>query len=224
MEFVWVVPREKLLADGPWEGLHCPASAEFEERFLAPARAEGFFMERRYAEHHPAYKQLIPYVVVHQGTRLLCLQRLATQGEERLHGKRSIGVGGHINPRDEPPGGPGPGLVQRACMRELHEELVLPEGPLPLTPLGLLNDDATEVGSVHLGLVYLLDASGFQPRVRETDAMEGTFEELTDLQASLAAGTPPAFEGWTAHLLQSEALASACASLSPSTATPSAST
>ena len=80
MEFIWVVPREALL--GP-EGLHgfLPLSAqEMENRFLAPGREKGFFVERRWAETQPAFKQPIPYVAVCQAGKVLCLTRLATQG------------------------------------------------------------------------------------------------------------------------------------------------
>ena len=39
--------------------------------------------------------------------------------------------------------------------------------------LGLLNDDETEVGRVHLGVVYLADAAGRPVAIRETDKLEG---------------------------------------------------
>ena len=102
MEFVWVVPRTALFPQAAVHGL-CPlTNAKFEERFLQPAREKGFFMERRYAEAHPNYKQPIPYVAIIKNDSVLCLTRLDKQGEARLHGKKSIGVGGHINPCDAP--------------------------------------------------------------------------------------------------------------------------
>jgi len=205
MEFIWVVPRTALF---PRAGVHglCPLSGpDFEERFLQPAREEGFFMERRYAETHPDYKQPIPYVAVMQENRVLCLTRLGKQEEARLHGKRSIGVGGHINPCDSPQNGEED-LFLNACQRELHEELVLPTtAPLSLTPLGLLNDDTTEVGAVHVGVVYALDATGMDVSIRETDAMAGEFESLSDLTQAARDGSQN-FESWSELLLRSKVL------------------
>jgi len=207
MEFVWVVPRAVVV---PAEGIHgfLPLeAAELEDRFLGPSREQGFFMERRYAEVSAAWKQPIPYVVIQRGEQVLCLTRLSTQGETRLHGRRSIGVGGHVNPCDAPSAGAAQtDLFANACRRELDEELRLPAGArLPLTPLGLLNDDRTEVGSVHLGLVYRLDATGLDVAIRETEAMEGSFAALTELAAH-AAGEDSPFETWSTLLLRSGVL------------------
>lgn len=201
MEFVWVVPRAELLPE-PIHGLLPLDPASLEERYLAPARERGFFMERRYAEQHPEYKQVIPYVAVCRDEEVLCLARLKAQGERRLHGLRSIGVGGHVNPCDDA----GPDcLFEQACHRELHEELVLPpEAPLRLTPVGVLNDDTTEVGAVHIGAVYHLDAAGLEVSIRETEAMAGEFHHLDRLEADSAAAG--GFESWSALLLSAGAL------------------
>jgi len=134
----------------------------------------------------------------------LCLTRLSTQTERRLHGLASIGVGGHVNPKDQP-GNSFPCLIKNACVRELNEELVLPDLPLPLEPLGVLNDDSTAVGSVHLGIVYRLDSTGLEPTVRETSAMAGSFEPLARLVAASRDGSR-SFETWSTLLLQSGAL------------------
>lgn len=202
MEFVWVVPRAVLFPEATPHGLLALEAAELERRFLAPSREHGFFVERRYAEEHPEFKQPIPYVAVCREDQVLCLTRLSTQGEKRLHGKKSIGVGGHINPCDQD----GEDLFANACRRELHEELVLPsDSPLPLSPVGLLNDDTTAVGAVHVGLVYRLDASALDVTIRETSAMAGDFESLPSL---CSLNTPPnsPFETWSDLLLRSGAL------------------
>ena len=41
--------------------------------------------------------------------------------------------------------------------------------------VGLLNDDTTEVGAVHLGAVYVADAAGRPVAIRETDKLTGAF-------------------------------------------------
>ena len=202
MEFVWVVPRSALFPEATPNGFLALEADQLESRFLGPARDEGFFIERRYAETHPEFKQPIPYVAICQEDKVLCLTRLSTQGEKRLHGKKSIGVGGHINPCDQSAGD----IFANACHRELHEELILPnDAALLLTPVGIINDDTSAVGAVHLGLVYSLDASQLDVSIRETEAMAGEFKALSDLR-SLASSPESPFETWSSFLLTSGVL------------------
>lgn len=197
MEFVWVVPRNLLFRQAGVHGFLPFSGQPSRERLLASCREEGFFIERRYAETNPEYKQVIPYVACTRGSEILCLQRLATQGEKRLHGRMSIGVGGHINPIDTETGGD---LLQAACLRELHEELRIEGSPQP-EPIGVLNDDTTEVGAVHFGLVWQLPCETLQVTVRETDAMEGTFRQRDEL-VELSSHPETPFESWSQLLLE----------------------
>ncbi|HBF23044.1 MAG TPA: hypothetical protein DDW23_04435 [Planctomycetes bacterium] len=202
MEFVWVVPRTAILGPEAFQGFRPMTAKELENQFLAPARSAGFFVERRWAETQPDFKQPIPYVAVTQGSEILALTRLKTQGEARLHGKKSIGVGGHINPCDAEENGD---ILQAACLRELNEELVLPKEIPPLTPLGLLNDDSTEVGSVHIGVVFRLDSTGKDVSIREASAMTGGFEDISSLEEA-ASQSETIFETWSSLLLRSGTL------------------
>lgn len=202
MEFVWVVPRTAILGPEAFQGFRPMTAKELENQFLAPARSAGFFVERRWAETQPDFKQPIPYVAVTQGSEILALTRLKTQGEARLHGKKSIGVGGHINPCDAEENGD---ILQAACLRELNEELVLPKEMPPLTPLGLLNDDSTEVGSVHIGVVFRLDSTGKDVSIREASAMTGGFEDISSLEEA-ASQSETIFETWSSLLLRSGTL------------------
>lgn len=207
MEFVWVVPRSALFPTFTPHGLLALGPEVLEERFLRAAREEGCFIERRWAETHPEFKQPIPYVVLLRGDEALCLTRLSAQGEKRLHGRKSIGVGGHVNPCDAAPDGGE--LFARACARELHEELELPERACAaLRPLGLLNDETTPVGAVHVGLVYALDVREYPVAIRETSAMSGGFEPLAALRRQ-AEGPDSPFETWSTLLLRSGALGAA---------------
>ena len=116
MEFVYVVKRYDLfdlsfphgfagLDDGPDRRGHSRQFATWTGRI----REKGFFVERRWAEHDSSFKQVIPYTVVTHGDEVLLLKRLEQGGEARLHGKLSIGVGGHINPVDGDGNGDGNG-------------------------------------------------------------------------------------------------------------------
>ena len=76
-------------------------------------------------------------------------------GEQRLSGRLSLGVGGHINDLDSTDGKhlslPD---FQKALARERHEELICPEEMSTLFK-GWINDDSDAVGRVHLGAVHL---------------------------------------------------------------------
>lgn len=131
-----------------------------------------FFIDRPTAEVSPEFKQIIPYVVIRHGDSYYLLQRTPKQTEARLHHKLSIGVGGHINP-DTPD-------ILEGLQKELEEEVHI-EGDYELTFAGILNDDTTEVGRVHLGVVYLLDAADANVTVRETEKMTGRWIPRAEL-------------------------------------------
>jgi predicted NUDIX family phosphoesterase len=163
MEFVLVVDRDRLFDLSFPQGFVAAARdrAAAADR-LARIRRHAFFVERRKAEQDSSWKQIIPYVVVTRGDSLLLLERTKRQGEARLHGKLSIGVGGHINPVDENDGKPGDTLLE-GLRRELAEELDV-SGPAELRAAGFLNDDSTDVGAVRFGLVAVADARRAESR------------------------------------------------------------
>jgi predicted NUDIX family phosphoesterase len=66
--------------------------------------------------------------------------------------------------------------------REWREELVADFEPA-FAPVALLNDDTTEVGAVHLGVVFLTDAGGRPVAVRETHKLEGAFATSAEVAA-----------------------------------------
>lgn len=112
------------------------------------------FMPRGKAETDPSFKQLIPYVLIHSGARFLSYVRGKAGGEKRLVGNRSIGIGGHINPIDEMPlFGDLREAYHAAVDREVAEEVDIAP-PTRKRMVALLNDDSTEVGQVHLGIVH----------------------------------------------------------------------
>ena len=123
-----------------------------------------FFLDRPTAETSPQYKQIIPYVLIRRGDAWFLLQRTKQQTEARLHDKLSLGIGGHVNPDT-------PDLID-GLQKELEEEVGV-DGDYELTFAGILNDDTTEVGSVHLGAVFVLEVLSGDVVVRETDKMTG---------------------------------------------------
>ena len=103
-------------------------------------------MPRWQAEQNPAFKQVIPYVVLeHQPTgRVFMTMRLG--GDERLQGQCSIGLGGHIDEGES---------VMDCLYRELLEEVGLEREEIEDTAFcGFIYSEATEVDSVHVGMVF----------------------------------------------------------------------
>jgi predicted NUDIX family phosphoesterase len=136
-----------------------------------------FFLDRPTAEVSPQYKQIIPYVVIRHDGSFFLLQRTQKQTEARLHlsspSASEVTSTGHAPDLlarpdpwiDEGTGGRGPR-----------------RGDYDLTFVGILNDDTTEVGSVHLGAVYVLDAHDANVTVRETDKMTGRWAAHSSLR------------------------------------------
>ena len=131
-----------------------------------------FFIDRPTAEVSPQYKQIIPYVLIRHGDSYFLLQRTQKQTEARLHHKLSLGIGGHINPDT-------PELLD-GLRKELEEEVDV-AGDYDLSFVGVLNDDTTEVGRVHLGAVYMLDSHDGEVTVRETEKMTGRWVPRDEL-------------------------------------------
>jgi predicted NUDIX family phosphoesterase len=127
-------------------------------------------------EVDPSCKQVIPYLVLRDGEDYFLMRRTRAGGDARLFDRWSIGVGGHIDPGDE-------GLAG-GLRREWHEELVADFEPAFL-PYALLNDDTTDVGAVHLGIVVLADAGGRRVDVRETHKLSGAFASPPQVAAGI---------------------------------------
>ncbi len=163
-ERVLVVPRLAVMDDPGWHGLR----TDDVDRVLATIAAEGRFEPRERMEGDAAFKQVIPYLVLRDEGRVFLMRRTRAGVDARLHDRWSIGIGGHINPGDED--------LLGGLRREWREELVAGFEP-PFHLLGLLNDDTTDVGSVHLGVVFEAQAAGRPVAIRETHKLSGEFVE-----------------------------------------------
>jgi len=165
-EQVLVVERKVVEQAGMFDGLTLEP-----ERYLLKLFAPGVprFMPRSEAEADPAYKQLIPYVIMSYRGKYLSYVRGKRAGETRLVGNRSIGIGGHINPADDEV----PlfdtdfrEMYRTAVEREVAEEVAVDTSHTDRI-VGLLNDDSNEVGSVHLGIVHFWVLDSTQVSKRE---------------------------------------------------------
>lgn len=163
-ELVLVVPRTSLMSDPGWHGLTTDGLDGFE----AIVARDGEFRPRADVEPDRSWKQVIPYLVLRDGERYFLMRRTQAGGDARLHDRWSIGVGGHLNPGD--------GDLAGGLRREWREELAADFEP-EFELIGLLNDDTTDVGSVHVGAVYIADAAGRAVAIRETDKLSGGFAD-----------------------------------------------
>jgi predicted NUDIX family phosphoesterase len=177
-ELVLVVPRDRVVRDlgggAPWLGIR-PAG---EDELGDLIRRSGTFLPRSRAEADEAWKQVIPYPVLRDGDRWFLMRRTRAGGDIRLHDRYSIGVGGHVNPED----GGLDGDLSIALRREWLEELAVDFVPA-FAFVGLLNDDTTAVGRVHVGLVYEADAAGRPVAIRETEKLSGSFVAAEAVEA-----------------------------------------
>lgn len=181
-ENILVVPRPVLDELGAFQGLSFEV-ARYMPVLLDPRR--NLFLPRTAAEADPTHKQLIPYLVLRSGDRFLHYTRGKSGGEARLHAKGSIGIGGHINDGDTRAAHFDEAAYHRAVERELHEELAI-TGAYRQTIAALLNDDSTEVGRVHLGIVHLVDVDSRGVAPREDAIANPEFLTLPELTARRA--------------------------------------
>ena len=178
-ENVLVFPRPLFEKLGIFQGF----SAEV-DRYL-PAILEpknNSFLARASAETNPAFKQVIPYVIITDGKSILHYVRGKKAGEQRLVAKGSIGIGGHINDEDHTLFAFGVQAFQDAVKREVCEELSV-QGEFDARPVGLINDDSTEVGQVHFGVVHVLFRTAEQVKKNEQVITQMEFIPIAELKA-----------------------------------------
>jgi predicted NUDIX family phosphoesterase len=177
-ENVLVVRRALFDELGAFQGLQ-PDIDRYLAEFLK--RQNNFFLPRSRAEEDPAYKQIIPYAVFTFGEKILHYVRGAKSGEKRLVAKGSIGIGGHINDCDESLFSFDLDAYRVAVHREIEEELKL-EGAYEDRVAALINDDSTEVGRVHLGVVHLVALNDAGVRAGEKAIAELRFLTVGELK------------------------------------------
>ena len=195
-ERVLVIRRSLFDSLGSFHGLQSEVG-RYLPVFLEPQNH--FFVPRAEAEEDPSLKQLIPYVVVTSGDRILHYRRGSGFGETRLLKKGSVGIGGHINDEDGEGEAFDSSAYQRALMRELQEEIRISSSFVE-RPLALLNDDTNPVGAVHLGIVHQCQLSTPEVVANEEAIAELGFlslEELALRHEQLESWSQIVLNGWT---------------------------
>ena len=135
--------------------------------FCNTCQTAGFeFRQRDQVESDPSLKQIIPYILFQTSDLRSTAVYKRSGSEKRLHDLWSLGIGGHINPQDGTnSSGSNPGgsqsmledfetILVAGMERELTEEIIYRPDDAVCEFIGMINEDITEVGSVHLGAVF----------------------------------------------------------------------
>ena len=176
-EQVLVIERKVFEDVGDFNGL-----ATDVDRYINKIFAPGIprFIPRPQAENDPSFKQLIPYVIMTCQGKYLSYVRGKKAGEKRLVAKRSLGIGGHINPVDWTLFTADPYKTYlEAVQREVTEEVTV-ETKYQDKVIALLNDDSNDVGQVHLGIVHLWTLD--EPKVERREQMITQMDFMTILE------------------------------------------
>jgi predicted NUDIX family phosphoesterase len=173
-ESVLCLPRGHFERVMPFTGFRTYRAQDL-RRLLDPSQFT--FQPRATCELDPEFKQLIPYMVLKHGDTLFHYQRGASGTEKRLQAKRSVGIGGHIS-TDDAAGGDDP--YRTGLLRELQEEVQLDQ-PYQERVLGFIYDPRTFVGSVHLGIVHVLELQSPSVTSKEEALTECGFLSFDEL-------------------------------------------
>ncbi len=173
-ENILVIRRSLFDELGSFQGLNFAP-----EKYLAAllSRGNNFFLPRTRVETDPTYKQIIPYVLLAFQNKLLYYVRGKKAGEQRLVAKGSVGIGGHMNETDESLFALDESAYRAGVEREVNEEIKI-ESAFDDRIVALLNDDTTEVGRVHLGIVHVFKLA--EPKVEKREAMITGLAFLTE--------------------------------------------
>ena len=185
VEHILVIPTPVFHQVGHFQGF-CGDIDRYLAVILDPQHAS--YRPRPEMEVDPSFKQLIPYCVFRCNGQIFHYQRGTAQGEARLHAKRSVGVGGHVSTldlnRQQSP-------YLEGMRREIEEEVEI-EAAWSEVCVGLINDDETEVGKVHLGIVHIFDLDNPKVRPREKSMINAGFASPSELVREL-----DQFESWS---------------------------
>lgn len=177
-EYILVFKTEILKELGYFQGINSDVN-KYLDAILNPAN--NIFKPRKEVENIPAFKQIIPYVILKCGDLVFRYTRGKYLSEKRLEKKFSIGIGGHIRQEDENLFSLQTSIYDETIEREVNEEVNI------LTQyknqrVGLINDDSNEVGRVHFGIVHIFDLEEPLVKKKETSITECKFLPTQNLK------------------------------------------
>ncbi len=186
-----VTPTKKLFGDDYFEGFATKDGINYEQRILKNMTT----IRRGDAEVDTTYKQPIGYAIIINPTKkLVYIYQRAGQNnydENRLEGKWSWGVGGHIDGCEITQANP----IHSSMLRELQEEITI-KGSIKPQVIGYINDDSNDVGKVHFGILYAIitDATIAYPNDKESSC--GSMRPFSFIQ-NLELSQDAEIENWS---------------------------
>jgi predicted NUDIX family phosphoesterase len=168
-EHIWVIKTAELYQNQyVREGI-----IPYHESIAEDIMTKGFTYRRDKAEQDATYKQIVSYIMcVHRGNIFL-MQRNAHIHESTLANKYSIGIGGHLNPHD----------IARSInlwgIREFCEEVIY-HGSYSLKPYAFINDNSNAIGSLHLGLVHIMQVEDEHITIK-SEFRKGSFVKIEEI-------------------------------------------
>lgn len=198
-EKVFVVPfsrTEEIL-----DGFH-PITEKAYDKLVDVVIPKGKFILRSDAEEDMTFQQIIPYVLVTDEAHEKFFATRRIQGESRLLGRLSLGIGGHINPCDWRAANCAffqthREMVLRGMAREIREEMTGLEHVRKPRPYGTVRD----LGSFtpdHVGIVFTMVAANPEEiGIRETNTLEPVWMTKQDLVRNYEK-----FESWAQMIIE----------------------
>jgi predicted NUDIX family phosphoesterase len=190
-ERVLCFPRKLLEELGVFQGL----SLEVDKYLrVVTSSLQLVYLNRTAAEHDTRYKQLIPYVLLICDGKVLRYRRGKGGQETRLHGLYSVGIGGHISDEDH-------GLFSKdlgywdGMRREIMEEVAVQE--VNAAAAAVINDDSTEVGYVHFGVVHIMHAPNENIVGHRSGIVAPEFVPISEAVKNVSA-----YESWSRFCLE----------------------
>jgi predicted NUDIX family phosphoesterase len=167
------------------------------EKYLpvVTASANVTYRNRSEAEQDKRYKQLIPYALILCHDKILRYRRGKGGQETRLHGLFSVGVGGHISEEDNGLFAGSQLGYHDAMRRELMEEVAIDAARD--AAVAVINDDSTDVGYVHLGIVHIVQVPDESVARNRSGIVAPEFVPLAE-----AAKDPTAYESWSRFCIE----------------------
>jgi predicted NUDIX family phosphoesterase len=161
---------------------------------IVTSDSELVYLNRSEAEQDKRYKQLIPYVLLICNDKILRYRRGKGGQETRLHGLFSVGIGGHISEEDHGLFSNNRGY-QDGMRRELMEEVAIDEADE--AAVAVINDDSTDVGQVHFGVVHVMHVADEGVAGRRSGIVGPEFVPIADAVKDLSI-----YESWSRFCLE----------------------
>ncbi len=152
------------------------------------------YLNRSEAEQDKRYKQLIPYVLLVCDDKILRYRRGRGGEETRLHGSYSVGIGGHISDEDHGLFSTDNGY-QDGMRREVREEVDIDE--VKEASVAVINDDSTDVGYVHFGVVHIMQVTNEKAAGRRSGIVGPEFIPIVE-----AVKDASSYESWSRFCLE----------------------